>query len=70
TVEEINKLVLGGMPFRDAYKVIGNAVNNGEFKPERKFNHTHEGSINNLCTAEIAEVMRRTYAQLNSPVKH
>jgi argininosuccinate lyase len=53
SVEEVNKLVLQGIPFRDAYKLVGTQIANGTFKPEKSVNHTHEGSIGNLCTAEI-----------------
>lgn len=53
SVEEVNKLVLQGIPFRDAYKMVGAQIEEGKFDPERAVNHTHEGSIGNLCTAEI-----------------
>ncbi len=53
TVEEVNRLVLEGVPFRDAYKQVGLAVNDGEFKFNGDLNHTHKGSIGNLCTNEI-----------------
>jgi len=65
SVEEINKLVVSGIPFRDAYKIVGNSFNEGTFNPARELNHTHEGSINNLCTKEIAEMMRKVVAQLH-----
>jgi argininosuccinate lyase len=57
SVEEINKLVVSGVPFRDAYKMVGEQINSGKFNPERNLSHTHEGSINNLCTAEIKSRM-------------
>mgnify|MGYP001810034873 CR=1 FL=1 len=53
SVEEVNKLVLKGMPFRDAYKKVGIEINQGIFNPERSVNHTHEGSIGNLCNDKI-----------------
>jgi argininosuccinate lyase len=53
SVEEVNRLVLEGLPFRDAYKKVGMDINNGVFSPDKTVNHTHEGSIGNLCTAEI-----------------
>jgi argininosuccinate lyase len=65
SVEEINKLVVSGIPFRDAYKIVGNSFNEGTFNPARELNHTHEGSINNLCTKEIAEMMHKVVAQLH-----
>ncbi|MCL4116015.1 UNVERIFIED_CONTAM: hypothetical protein GTU68_044516 [Idotea baltica] len=59
TVEEVNKLVQDGVAFRDAYKIVGAKVENGEFKPNKKVNHTHEGSIGNLCLVEIKEKMEK-----------
>lgn len=54
TVEEVNKRVLSGMSFRDAYITVGKEVNNGTFKSAvKKVAHTHLGSIGNLCTTEI-----------------
>ena len=59
TVEDANRLALEGMPFRDAYKTIGLQVQNGTYKPTRTANHTHEGSIGNLCNDKIASKMER-----------
>ena len=53
TVEEVNKLVLTGIPFRDAYKKIGLDIENGNYTPNYNIHHTHEGSIGNLCLSEI-----------------
>ena len=53
TVEEMNKLVLQGMPLRDAYKKIGAEVENNTFKTDMTMNHTHEGSIGNLQNEQI-----------------
>lgn len=53
SVEEVNRLVLEGMPFRDAYKKVGLDIENGKFTHDRKVNHTHEGSIGNLCNEQI-----------------
>jgi len=55
SVEEVNKLVLQGVPFRDAYKIIGEQIESGNFKPKKEVNHSHEGSIGNLCLEKIAE---------------
>src|ERR1700710_827773 len=55
SVEEVNRLTLSGTPFRDAYKQVGLAIEKGEFNPDKKVNHTHEGSIGNLCNMEITE---------------
>ncbi len=57
SVEEVNKLVLKGVPFRDAYQQIGNAIENGQFNYSTLVNHTHEGSMGNLCNAEIKVMM-------------
>lgn len=58
SVEEVNRLVLEGMPFRDAYKKVGMDIENGKFAHDRKVNHTHEGSIGNLCNEQI-ELLRQ-----------
>ncbi len=58
SVEEINKLVVKGVSFRDAYKQIGGDINSHNFNPEHNVNHTHEGSIGNLCNAEIKAMMK------------
>ena len=54
TVEEVNRRVLEGMPFRDAYKEVGIEVNEGRFKAGKKVSHTHKGSIGNLATKDIS----------------
>ncbi|HTI58684.1 argininosuccinate lyase [Mucilaginibacter sp.] len=53
SVEEVNRMVLNGTPFRDAYKQVGLAIEQGQFNPEKQVNHTHEGSIGNLMNKEI-----------------
>ncbi|NOR28669.1 MAG: argininosuccinate lyase [Lutibacter sp.] len=55
SVEEVNKLVQNGTPFRDAYKIIGKSINEGTFNPEKKVIHTHKGSVGNLCLGDIIE---------------
>ena len=57
SVEEVNKQVLSGIPFRDAYKNVGLAIEEGDFNPDTKINHTHEGSIGNLCNDKIENLM-------------
>ena len=57
TVEDVNRLTLSGVPFREAYKQIGMQVQRGEYTPTREVNHTHEGSIGSLCNDKIAEKM-------------
>ena len=56
-VEDVNRLALSGIPFRDAYKQVGMAVQRGEYTPTRTVEHTHEGSIGNLCNDKIAAKM-------------
>jgi argininosuccinate lyase len=53
SVEEVNKLVLAGIPFRDAYVQVGKAIETGKFTYSTSLNHTHEGSIGNLGNIEI-----------------
>lgn len=70
TVEEVNRRVLEGTPFRDAYKAVGTEVNNGTFRygdgsaPERasELRHTHIGSIGNLATESIRKKMENAAA--------
>ncbi|MBC7721547.1 MAG: argininosuccinate lyase [Pedobacter sp.] len=62
SVEEVNKLVLQGIAFRDAYKQIGRGIEANQFNYSTEVNHTHEGSIGNLCTAEIKAMMDETLA--------
>ncbi len=59
TVEEVNRRVLEGMPFRDAYKSVGIEVNEGKFQFSGELNHTHKGSIGNLCNEEIKDKMKK-----------
>lgn len=60
SVEEVNRLVLKGVPFRDAYQQIGAAIEGKEFKADtRELKHTHEGSIGNLCNKEIRSMMEQ-----------
>ncbi len=63
SVEEVNKLVIGGMPFRDAYKKVGLDIAAGNFNPGKTVNHTHEGSIGNLCNDKIADKMNKIIKQ-------
>lgn len=53
SVEKVNEMVLQGVPFRDAYKQVGLEIESGDFTPEKTVNHTHEGSIGNLCNDSI-----------------
>jgi len=62
SVEVVNKLVLSGMPFRDAYKKVGRDIEQGTYRADTAVHHTHEGSIGNLCTDDI----RRNFDQVVS----
>ncbi|MFT0714370.1 argininosuccinate lyase [Flagellimonas lutimaris] len=62
SVDTLNELVKSGMPFRDAYKTMGKAIENGNFKPKRDIDHTHEGSLGNLCLEQIKEKMNKVLA--------
>ncbi|SDQ07221.1 argininosuccinate lyase [Flagellimonas zhangzhouensis] len=59
SVDTLNELVKSGMPFRDAYKTMGKAIENGNFKPKRDIEHNHEGSLGNLCLEEIKKKMEK-----------
>ena len=59
SVDTLNELVQNGMPFRDAYKKMGMEINEGTFTPKRDIEHTHEGSLGNLCLKEIREKLRK-----------
>jgi argininosuccinate lyase len=65
SVEEVNRLTLSGVPFRDAYKQVGLAIENGQFTPDKTVNHTHEGSIGNLCNDEIVSLMKSAIAEFH-----
>ncbi len=60
SVEEVNRRVIAGTPFREAYKQVGLEIEAGEFKPDTNIHHTHEGSIGNLCNDKIADLMNAT----------
>ena len=59
TVEDVNRLALQGIPFREAYRQIGVQVQNHTYSPTREVHHTHEGSIGNLCNDHIREKLLR-----------
>ena len=65
SVEEVNKLVLSGMPFRDAYKKVGLDIEQGNYNPAKEVNHTHEGSIGNLNNKQIEQMMDQTLAKFD-----
>ena len=65
SVEEVNRLVLSGTPFRDAYKLVGKQIEDGKFDPEINIQHTHEGSIGNLCNDKIAGKFTRIFSDFD-----
>ena len=65
SVEEVNKQVLQGVPFREAYKQVGLAIEAGEFTGKYELNHTHEGSIGNLNLPEVEKMMNSVLASFN-----
>ena len=62
SVEEVNRRVVAGVPFRDAYKQVGLEIEAGQFQPDKTVNHTHEGSIGNLCNTQIETMMQAVIA--------
>lgn len=65
SVEEVNRLAREGMPFRDAYKKVGLDIEAGKFSHDKEVHHTHEGSIGNLCNAEISALMQQVVDGFN-----
>ena len=47
------------MPFRDAYKKMGEAINKGDYQPKKELDHTHLGSLGNLALDEIQTKMEQ-----------
>ncbi len=65
SVEKVNRLVVDGTPFRDAYKQVGLDIEAGRFVPDKEVHHTHEGSIGNLCTVHIGRLMDDIVSQFH-----
>ncbi|KQC01574.1 argininosuccinate lyase [Pedobacter sp. Hv1] len=63
SVDVVNELALSGIPFREAYKIVGETIEDGTFAPNKTVKHTHEGSIGNLCNPEIETMMNNVLAQ-------
>ena len=61
SVEEVNKRVLAGVPFREAYRQVGLEIEAGAFRTDKQVHHTHEGSIGNLCNEAIRQRMQDVY---------
>lgn len=65
SVEEVNRRVITGTPFREAYKQVGLEIEAGNFTPDKNIHHTHEGSIGNLCNDKIADLMNATLGEFH-----
>ena len=65
SVEEVNRRVQAGTPFRDAYKQVGLEIEAGHFTPDKHIVHTHEGSMGNLCNDRISALMQQTVASFD-----
>ena len=70
SVEEVNRRVAAGTPFRDAYKQVGLEIEAGLFKPDKHIHHTHEGSMGNLCTNRIAALYLTTLESFDFDTYH
>lgn len=70
SVEEVNNRVLKGLPFRDAYKQVGLEIEADNFEPDYNINHTHEGSIGNLCNEDINALFDKTLSQFDFDTYH
>lgn len=65
SVEEVNRRVIAGTPFREAYKQVGLEIEAGNFTPDKNIHHTHEGSIGNLCNDKIADLINATLGEFH-----
>lgn len=70
SVEAVNALVLEGLPFRDAYKKVGLAIESGNFEISTNLNHVHEGTIGNLCNDQIQRMMENTISKFEFEKVH
>lgn len=59
TVELVNRMVLEGVPFREAYREVGKRLEDGSYVPDRKVQHSHLGSIGNPANDKIAGKLKR-----------
>lgn len=61
SVEEVNKKVKNGTPFREAYRQVAEEIEEDTFSPDRQLEHSHEGSIGNLCNHKIREKFEKVF---------
>lgn len=59
SVENVNRLVMNGIPFREAYRKIAEDIQQGNYAPSNQMNYSHEGSIGNLCNDKISEKIKK-----------
>jgi argininosuccinate lyase len=69
SVEAVNALVNQGMTFREAYQSVGNQIEQGKFSFDlsKPLQHTHEGSLGNLCNTEIRLEMQKVSDKIVAP---
>ena len=70
SVEEVNRLVKEGVPFRDAYKQVGLAIERGEFTPDKNLQHTHIGSTGNLGNDRLRARMKAQLGRMDFATWH
>lgn len=70
SVEEVNRLVVAGMPFRDAYRKVGLDIEKGDFIARKTVDHTHEGSIGNLCNDALRALFDKTVDSFDFTTYH
>ena len=61
SVEEVNKKVKAGVPFRDAYREVASEIDRGRYRPGRDHAYTHLGSIGNPGLEEIEAKLQKAY---------
>ena len=69
SVDEVNRKVSEGVPFREAYRQVAEDIESGNFTAGADKGHTHEGGIGNLCNDEIKEKMDKRLKQFNFMAK-
>jgi argininosuccinate lyase len=70
SVEKVNELVLNGIPFRDAYRLVAQEIEQEVFTAHDIINHTHEGSIGNLCNKQVKDRFESYLSKFNFKQKH
>ena len=70
SVEAVNKLVMSGIPFREAYRKVAMQIQDGSYLPDEQVIHSHEGSLGNLCNSEIAAKMEQVLSMFNFEKKN